>query len=195
MPRERRGHYRNGFFGSKYSDKSVWWRTHKSVNAYKKPAFSIFSSRGLRAIVISRSKEFALQSVALALAALTLVGGLAHGQEGAQPVSYSLVPTTAMGVKDRTMLIEADGERKKLEASLKDYLVAFDTRHDSSHKKVGLSITSFSGSPLVLGYDPGAKSLMAQVRFGQTINAGLRFEYRAFMGESGTVNFLVSSRF
>lgn len=136
-----------------------------------------------------------MQTAALTLAALTLVGGLAHGQEVLQPVSYSIAPPAAMGGKDRAMLIEADGERKKLEASLKDVLVAFDTRYDGSRKKVGLSITSFSGSPLELAYDPGAKSMMAQVRFGQTTNAGLRFEYRAFMGESGNVNFLVSSRF
>ncbi|MDR7306770.1 hypothetical protein [Rhodoferax saidenbachensis] len=136
-----------------------------------------------------------MKSVALALTAFTLVGGLVHGQEVLQPVSYSLVPPAAMGSKDRTMLIEADGERKKLEASLKDYLVALDTRYDGTRKKVGLTITSFSGSPFALAYDPGAKSMVAQVSFGQTVTSGLRFEYRAFMGESGNVNFQISSRF
>ena len=136
-----------------------------------------------------------MQSVALALAAFALVGGLAHGQDVMQPVSYSIAPPAAMGSKDRTMLIEADGERKKLEASLKDYLVALDTRYDGSRKKVGLTITSFSGSPLALAYDPDAKGMVAQVRFGQTLNSGVRFEYRAFMGEAGNVNFQISSRF
>lgn len=136
-----------------------------------------------------------MKSAALTLAALTLVGGLVHGQEVVQPVSYSLTPPTAMGSKDRTMLIEADGQRKKLEASLKDYLVAFDTRYDGSRKKVGLSITSFSGSPLALAYDPDGKSMVAQLSFGQTVTSGLRLEYRAFVGEAGNVNFQISSRF
>jgi hypothetical protein len=141
------------------------------------------------------SKEFALKSFALCLAAFTLVGGMAYGQEVLQPVSYSLVPLVSMGTKDRTMLIEADGERKKLEASLKDYLVAFDTRYDGSRKKVGLTLTSFSGSPLALAYDPDGKSMVAQLSFGQTVTSGLRFEYRAFVGEAGNVNFQISSRF
>jgi hypothetical protein len=146
-------------------------------------------------IVDSRFLEVALKSAALAIATLTLLGGLAHGQELLQPVSYSLTPPQPMGGKDRALLIEADGERKKLEASLKDYLVAYDTRYDGTRKKVGLSLTSFSGTPFALAYDPGAKSMMALVRFGQSTNAGLRFEYQAFVGESGNVNFQISSRF
>jgi hypothetical protein len=144
-----------------------------------------------------RYLEFVLKFAAIALAALFLLGGLAHGQTVLQPVSYSLAPATAtaLGGEDRAMLLKADGQRKNLEASLKDYLVAFDAQHDGSRKKVGLSITSFSGSPVELAYEPGAKIMMAQVRFGQTVNAGLRFEYRAFVAESGAMNFQISSRF
>ncbi|TAH10273.1 MAG: hypothetical protein EAZ11_12730 [Curvibacter sp.] len=159
------------------------------------PVFSIFSSASVHAIVIRRYMEFVLKSAAFALAALALLGGLAHGQVVLQPVSYSLAPATALGGGDRAMLLKADGQRKNLETSLKDYLVAFDAQHDGSRKKVGLSITSFSGSPLELAYEPGAKIMMAQVRFGQTVNAGLRFEYRAFVAESGAMNFQISSRF
>lgn len=136
-----------------------------------------------------------MKSAALVFATLTLMGGLAHGQEVMQPVSYSLTPPDAMRGRDRAMILEADGQRKQLEASLKDYLVAYDTRYDGTRKKVGLTLTSFSGSPLSLAYDPGAKSMLAQVSFGQTTTAGLRFEYRAFVGESGNVNFQISSRF
>ena len=173
----------------------MWWRPHNLANVWQNSAFSIFSSASVRAIVKRHSLELVLKSAAFALAALSLLGGLAHGQTVLQPVSYSLAPATALGGEDRAMLLKADGQRKNLEASFKDFLVAFDAQHDGSRKKVGLSITSFSGSPVELAYEPGAKIMMAQVRFGQTVNAGLRFEYRAFVAESGAMNFQISSRF
>lgn len=104
-----------------------------------------------------------------------------------------------MGANDRALVMRADGQRKQLENSLKDYVVAFDSRVERPgelpRKTVGLAVTSFSGSPLALAYDPNGKSMMAQWRSEHTTAFGQTFQYQAFVGQSGAVNFVVSSRF
>ena len=111
-------------------------------------------------------------------------------------VSEPLIP---MGANDRALVMRADGQRKQLENSLKDYVVAFDSRVERPgelpRKTVGLAVTSFSGSPLALAYDPNGKSMMAQWRSEHTTAFGQTFQYQAFVGQSGVVNFVVSSRF
>lgn len=108
-------------------------------------------------------------------------------------------PPIPMGANDRALVMRADGQRKQLENSLKDYVVAFDSRVERPgelpRKTVGLAVTSFSGSPLALAYDPNGKSMMAQWRSEHTTAFGQTFQYQAFVGQSGAVNFVVSSRF
>lgn len=108
-------------------------------------------------------------------------------------------PAAPMGASDRALVLRADGQRKQLESSLKDYVVAFDSRVERPgelpRKTVGLAITSFSGSPLALAYDPNGKSMMAQWRSEHTTAFGQTFQYQAFVGQAGTVNFVLSSRF
>lgn len=110
-----------------------------------------------------------------------------------------VLPAAPMGASDRAIVLRADGQRKHLENSLKDYVVAFDSRVERPgelpRKTVGLAVTSFSGSPLALAYDPHAKSMMAQWRSEHTTAFGQTFQYQAFVGEAGAVNFVISSRF
>ncbi|WP_176451901.1 hypothetical protein [Rhodoferax sp. TH121] len=110
-----------------------------------------------------------------------------------------VLPAAPMGASDRAMVHRADGQRQQLEDSVKDYLVAFDSRLAAPgvqpRKTVGLSLTNFSGSPLSLAYDPNGKSMMAQWRSSQTTAFGQTFQYQAFVGEAGAVNFVISSRF
>jgi hypothetical protein len=102
---------------------------------------------------------------------------------------------TSLGERDRALVMKIDDSRRELEASLKEYLVAVDTRPDQSRKKVGLTLTTFSGSPLAVAYDPSGKSMMAQWRSEITTSSGQVFQYQAFVGEAGAVNFVISSRF
>jgi hypothetical protein len=102
---------------------------------------------------------------------------------------------TSAGDRDRALVIKIDDSRRELEASLKEYLVAVDTRPDQSRKLVGLTLTTFSGSPLAVAYDPSGKSMMAQWRSEVKTSSGQVFQYQAFVGEAGAVNFVISSRF
>jgi hypothetical protein len=102
---------------------------------------------------------------------------------------------TSVGDRDRALVMKIDDSRRELEASLKEYLVAVDTRPDQSRKLVGLTLTTFSGSPLAVAYDPSGKSMMAQWRSEVKTSSGQVFQYQAFVGEAGAVNFVISSRF
>jgi hypothetical protein len=111
------------------------------------------------------------------------------------PAPVAPVLRSAQGEQDRALVMKIDDSRRELEASLKDYLVAVDTRPDLSSKKVGLTLTNFSGSPLAVAYDPSGKSMMAQWRSEVKTSSGQVFQYQAFVGEAGAVNFVISSRF
>jgi len=123
------------------------------------------------------------------------VAGPVHAQE---LISLNRLPSGAapsLNQSDRGLLAKADSDRKSLELALQNTLVAFDTRHDGGRKKLGVALTSFSNSPLELAYDPNGKSLMAQWRSVHTTAAGQSFQYQAFVGESGAINFVISSKF
>jgi len=113
-------------------------------------------------------------------------------------ISLTRLPSGAapsLNQSDRSLLAKSDSDRKSIEASLQNTLVAYDTRHDGARKKLGVALTSFSSIPLELAYDPNGKNLMAQWRSVYTTAAGQSFQYQAFVGESGTVNFVISSKF
>jgi hypothetical protein len=119
----------------------------------------------------------------------------AFGQEA---ISLTRLPSGAapsLNQSDRSLLDKAVAERKSIGLLLHNTVVAFDTRYDGARKKIGVSLTSFSNSPLELAYDPTGKSLIAQWRSVHTTAAGQSFQYQAFVGESGAINFVVSSKF
>lgn len=136
-----------------------------------------------------------MKGLAFAFVCTATLAGPAHAQE---LISLNRLPSGAapsLNQSDRSMHAKADSDRKSLELALQNTLVAFDTRHDGARKKLGVSLTSFSGSPLELAYDPNGKSLMAQWRSVLTTAAGQSFQYQAFVGESGAINFVISSKF
>ncbi len=136
-----------------------------------------------------------MRAIAFTFLCTAALAGPLHAQE---LISLNRLPSGAapsLNQSDRNILAKADADRKSLELAVQNTLVAFDTRHDGGRKKLGVALTSFSGSPLELAYDPNGKSLMAQWRSVHTTAAGQSFQYQAFVGESGTINFVISSKF
>lgn len=136
-----------------------------------------------------------MKALAFASLSCAVLAGPVCAQE---LISLNRLPSGAapsLNQSDRSLLAKSVSDRKAIEASLQNTLVAFETRHDGARKKLGVSLTSFSSSPLELAYDPNSKNLMAQWRSVYTTAAGQSFQYQAFVGESGTVNFVISSKF
>ena len=130
--------------------------------------------------------------------AVALCASLTSQAFGQEAISLTRLPSGAapsLNQSDRSLLDKAVAERKSIGLLLHNTVVAFDTRYDGARKKIGVSLTSFSNSPLELAYDPTGKSLIAQWRSVYTTAAGQSFQYQAFVGESGAINFVVSSKF
>ena len=130
--------------------------------------------------------------------AVALCASLTSQAFGQEAISLTRLPSGAapsLNQSDRSLLDKAVAERKSIGLLLHNTVVAFDTRYDGARKKIGVSLTSFSNSPLELAYDPTGKSLIAQWRSVHTTAAGQSFQYQAFVGESGAINFVLSSRF
>ena len=130
--------------------------------------------------------------------AVALCASLTSQAFGQEAISLTRLPSGAapsLNQSDRSLLDKAVAERKSIGLLLHNTVVAFDTRYDGARKKIGVSLTSFSNSPLELAYDPTSKSLIAQWRSVHTTAAGQSFQYQAFVGEFGAINFVVSSKF
>ena len=97
--------------------------------------------------------------------------------------------------KDRITLAKADQTRSSLEASLKDYLVAFDSQLVEERYRVGLPLASLANNQVELAYDLSGKNVMAQWRFAQSATNGKRLDYHAYVGASGAMSLVLSSRF
>jgi len=126
---------------------------------------------------------------------LTVAGatqGVLAQESGALPAGYA---TTPVAPADKALVSDADNARKKAEASLGEYLVAFDSRYDSNRKRVGLPLGSFADDTLHIAYDLSGKNVMAQWRFAQSSALGQKLNYQAYVGESGVVNFVISTKF
>ncbi len=90
---------------------------------------------------------------------------------------------------------EVDQSIKNFETNLRDYFVAFDSRHDSNRKRVGLPLTSFAGGMFNVAYDISGRSLMAQWKIAQSSAYGNKISYHAYLGESGMINIAASTHF
>lgn len=96
---------------------------------------------------------------------------------------------------DQITLDHADQSRNRLEVSLKDYLVAFDSQLAKERHRVGLPLASFANNRLDFAYDLSGKNVMAQWHLNQPTAYGQRWDYQAYVGASGTFSFVISSRF
>ena len=96
---------------------------------------------------------------------------------------------------DRITLARTHQVRSSLEMSLKDYLVAFDGRMANDRLRVGLPLATLANKQLSLAYDLAGKNVMAQWHFAQTTVGGNRLDYKAYVGATGGVSMVLSTRF
>jgi hypothetical protein len=146
--------------------------------------------------VASRLKEkFLKPPFTVLLLLVAVVSPVSFAQEvGLSPSRYASLSATQMN-SDKVLLSEVDNSIKNIESNLKDYFVAFDSRHDSNRKRVGLPLTSFADGMFSVAYDISGRSLMAQWKIAQSSAYGNKISYHAYLGESGMVNFGVSTHF
>jgi hypothetical protein len=146
--------------------------------------------------VASRLKEkFLKPPFTVFLLLVAVVSPVSFAQEvGLSPSRYANLSATQMN-SDKVLLSEVDNSIKNIESNLKDYFVAFDSRHDSNRKRVGLPLTSFADGMFSVAYDISGRSLMAQWKIAQSSAYGNKISYHAYLGESGMVNFAVSTHF
>lgn len=96
---------------------------------------------------------------------------------------------------DKLLQAHMDDSRQRLQDSLKNYLVAFDASADGEHKRVGLALGALSTRRMRVAYDPGARGLMAQWQVSDSSFAGKKLNYHAYIGESGSVQFVIRARY
>ncbi|MBK7005562.1 MAG: hypothetical protein IPH37_10850 [Burkholderiales bacterium] len=109
--------------------------------------------------------------------------GTVDGRDGASHAS------------DQMTLARVDQARNRLEMALKSYLVAFDGHMVNEPVRVGVPLASLAHNRLNLAYDPAGKNVMAQWHFAQTTLGGKRLDYKAYVGASGGVSMVLSTRF
>ena len=132
-------------------------------------------------------------TITLLLFAVTCQASLAQ-DSGPLPSRSAARPTTPAD-SDKTLLPEADNSRQRIETSLKNYLVAFDSRHDSNRKRLGLPLASSSDKLFNIAYDLSGRSVMVQWKFAQSSAYGNKVNYHAYVGEAGTVSLAISTNF
>jgi hypothetical protein len=143
-----------------------------------------------------RSKENSLKPpFTLLLLLFAVVSQVSFAQEsGVVPSRYASMPPTSAD-SDKVLLSEVDKSVKRIESSLQEYFVAFDSRHDSNRKRVGLPLASFADGAVGVAFDISGRSLMVQWKITQFSAYGNKISYHAYLGESGMVNFAVSTNF
>ena len=100
-----------------------------------------------------------------------------------------------LNANDKITLARADQTRSGLELSLKDFLVAFDGRMVNERLRVGLPLASLANKQLSLAYDLAGQNVMAQWHFAQTTLGGNRLDYKAYVGATGGVSMVLSTRY
>jgi len=112
------------------------------------------------------------------------------------PLLFAITTQVAFAQEaDKLMASQARDSRVKLESSMKDFLVVFDTHQDGDRARLGIPLASFAEGQLNVAYDLAGRNVMAQWNFAQTSAFGTKINYRAYVGESGMVSLGVSSRF
>ena len=68
---------------------------------------------------------------------------------------------------DKLLTAHARDSRVKLESSVKDYLVVFNSHQDLDRARVGIPLASFADGAVNIAYDLSGRNVMAQWTFAQ----------------------------
>ena len=85
---------------------------------------------------------------------------------------------------DKLLTAHARDSRVKLESSVKDYLVVFNSRQDLDRARLGIPLASFADGAVNIAYDLSGRNVMAQWTFAQSSAYGNKIKYRAYVGDS-----------
>lgn len=97
---------------------------------------------------------------------------------------------------DSVLVFELAHSKKKIEASLRDYLVAFNASFHGDNKiRVGVPLASMANDRVHLTYDLSGKNLVLQWKFAQDSKQGSPFNYYAYINQSGTASIVMNTRF
>lgn len=96
---------------------------------------------------------------------------------------------------DQLMLSDANTSFRRIESSLSDYLVAFNSGQDGGRRRLGLPLASLGDSGFKVAYDLSGKSVMAQWTYSQVSPKGNSLNFQTYLGQSGGLNFVLRADF
>lgn len=121
--------------------------------------------------------------------------GLAQSWTGTDVAPAYDAARNTSNASDKTLLLQSDRSRNKLEAALSGYVVAYNSAAVGVRPRVGVPLTTIPNAGLELAYDVSGQSVMAQWRLSQPSSLGNRVDLRAFVDTSGTASLVISTRF
>lgn len=152
--------------------------------------------RGPTSIVHSSLKEDFLKprSTLIFLSGMFAVGAsLAKDLDSAHSGASGLRLTPRQS--DQILLSDANTSLRRMEASLSDYLVAFNSSQDGGRRRLGLPLASLGDSGFKVAYDLSGKSVMAQWTYSQVSPKGNSLNFQTYLGQSGGLNFVLRAVF
>ncbi len=135
-----------------------------------------------------------LVSAVLSLS-LVCAAQLVQAQQQLPPMGLGSEARARMAEADQRLLVQADNTKRKIANSVEGYLVAYNASHVDNRWHVGVPLASFSDTGLSLAYDLSGKNVMAQWKFAQKTIGHNVLEYKAYLGDAGNANLVISSRF
>lgn len=108
----------------------------------------------------------------------------------------SALATQVRNQQDAAIVQRSEAQRSAIENGVKDYLVPLRPTWDGkSRPPVGVSLLANGTGPVDMVWDTATQSMVAQWRHMQKTDGGQRLYYTTSLGESGALNFSISSRF
>lgn len=127
---------------------------------------------------------------------MTLVCPLCFAQDAAQAPSRYAKSLAQPVNADAELNASMSEKRQKIESVVREYLVAFDARHDAQHHvHLGLPLTSFANDLVHVAYDLAGRNVMMQWNFSKLSHQGTKWNFNAFVSQSKTAAITVSADF
>ena len=101
----------------------------------------------------------------------------------------------ARNPQDAAIVQRSQAQRSAIENEVKDYLVPLRAWDGKSRPPVGISLLANGTGPVDMVWDTATHSMVAQWRLVQKTDSGQRLYYTTSVGESGALNFSISTRF